>query len=152
MSYWNKLAGLGLVGALFVTPALADGRDRVVVQGPAPLEANLGPRCEFGRDANGTCTLPETMTIASRTHTTTQRPTTVRRVVSHAPQAHRTVAAQPRYDFSSFTGGVGTDIGTGFVSGGGRSIVVVGSGSARRFSGVPGRAFAISRASNACCH
>lgn len=152
MSYWNKLAGLALIGALFAAPALADGRDRVVVQGPAPLQANLGSGCEFGRTADGTCLVPETMTLATRTYTTTQRPTTVRRVVSHAPQAHRTVAAQPRYDFSSFTGGVGTDIGTGFVSGGGRGIVVVGSGTTSRFSGVPGRAFAISRASGGCCH
>lgn len=147
MSYWNKLAGLALIGALFAAPALADGRDRVVVQGPAPLQATVQTHCPSGQDRDGSCP-HQTVT---RSYTTTPRPTTVRRVVSHAPQAHRTVAAQPRYDFSSFTGGVGTDIGTGFV-GGGRGIVVVGSATASRFSGVPGRAFAISRASSGCCH
>ncbi|MEM1149428.1 MAG: hypothetical protein AAGI03_02575 [Pseudomonadota bacterium] len=148
MSYWNKLAGLALVGACLALPALADGRDRVVVQGPAPLQATTQTHCQSGQLIDGVC---RTQTV-TRTHTTTHRPTTVRRIVSQAPTPRRTVANAPQYDFSSFTGGVGTDIGTGFIGGGGRGIVVLGTGMSTRFSGVPGRAVAISRARGGCCH
>ncbi|MEO0818600.1 MAG: hypothetical protein AAFX86_15010 [Pseudomonadota bacterium] len=151
MSYWNKIAGLAVVGALVAAPSMADGRDRVVVQGPPPLQASAASACEFGRTADGTCALPTTMTLASRTYTTTQAPT-VRRVVRQSPTVHRThVSSQPKLDFSGFNGGVGANVATGFVSGGG-GVVIVNSGARRQFSGVPGRAFAIARARGVCCH
>ncbi|MEL6956654.1 MAG: hypothetical protein AAFO88_08430 [Pseudomonadota bacterium] len=144
MSYWNKLAGLALVGALVSAPALADGRERTVVQGPAPLQAHSQLICEHGRYADGRCAPAQTRIVR-------HAPTTTRRIVRTEAQPR---AAAPRYDFSSFTGGVGADISTNLVYGGG-GIVVVGTSGRRSFSGVPGRARILSRVTRrggACCH
>jgi len=151
MSNWNRLVVLAVAGALWAVPAMADGRDRVVVQGPAPLVAHAPSACEYGRNHDGSCRAGETVTRVTRSHTRT--PTTVRRVVRQAPQVRRVAAsAGPKYDFSGFNGGVGSDIATGFASGGARAVIIKGAGPSPRFSGVPGRAFAIARARGGCCH
>ena len=151
MSNWNRLAVLAVFGTLWAGPAIADGRDRVVVQGPAPLVAHAPSACQYGSNRDGSCRTGETVTRVTRSHTRT--PTTMRRVVRQAPQIRRVAAsAGPQYDFSGFNGGVGIDIATGFVSAGARAVIIRGAGPSPRFSRVPGREFAIARASGGCCH
>lgn len=116
----NRLVLLGTLAGLLTAPALADGRDRIPVVGPTPLQPQPAVTCPDGavfRD--GACRV--TQTVIRR-----PAPQIVRRVVQAAP------SPAASYDFSGFTGGVGANIATGPVGGGGGVIVIDG---ANRYSG-----------------
>ncbi|MEM9739599.1 MAG: hypothetical protein AAF829_06985 [Pseudomonadota bacterium] len=142
MPYWNKVATLTVSAAMVCVPALADGREQRVIQGPTQLQASVPTTCEFGRNFDGSCSHSGTVTSPM---ITTAAPT-VRRVVRQGPQVGEAVPAPPNYDFSGFNGGVGANIATGSVGGGG-GVIVLQTG-ARRFSGI-NRRFALSGAR--CC-
>ena len=117
----NKILSVAALAALFASPALADGRNRVVPQGPTPLQPHAETFCPDGVVVGDTCRIVRTVV---------QNPAPeVRRVVRQAAPA----PVQASYDFSGFTGGVGSAVGGGTYGGGGRVIVI---GSDRRYSGI----------------
>lgn len=124
-----KIAALALSAALFALPALADGTKRAPIQGPAPLKPNATQTCPNGYLADGRCYVPRAQKTPSGS--------TGQRYVESAPTVRRHVvrraAAAPVHDFSGFTGGVGSNVGSGYYGGGGGLIVI---GAPRRFSGV----------------
>ncbi|MEM1106837.1 MAG: hypothetical protein AAGH87_10640 [Pseudomonadota bacterium] len=121
MAPLKRLNAVALTAAILSAPALADGRETAPpLAGPPPLQAQSV--C-----APGACLAP---------------PVT-RRVVRRAGPSTQAAAA-PQYDFSSFTGGVGADIATGPVAGGGR-FVVVAPGKTARFSGIRSRLSGLGR-------
>ncbi|MCI4643292.1 MAG: hypothetical protein MRY64_00735 [Hyphomonadaceae bacterium] len=113
----HKLALVAPLAALLAGPALADGRDRTPPVGPTPLQPLPTITCPDGTVTAGPCPVQQTV------------------IRPPAPQVHRVVqeAPAPSYDFSSFTGGVGSAIATGPVGGGG-GVIVIGSGG--RYSGM----------------
>ncbi|MEO0465389.1 MAG: hypothetical protein AAF216_02505 [Pseudomonadota bacterium] len=128
MTNSRKWLGLAAFACALASPALADGRDRAPIGGPVPLAP---VECEHGYYADGTCYVPRQSTqVIHRpavTRTVTHAPTTtVRRVV-------RTEAAAQSFDFSGFTGGVGSGVSGGY-GGGGGGVIILRDG--RRFSGV----------------
>lgn len=123
-----KWMGLTVAACCFALPALADGRDQVRVEGPAPLTP---VECHHVQAADGSCYVRrETTQITRRptvTRTVTHAPSTVRRVVQ--AQAPTTQG----FDFTGFNGGVGAGVTGGFVGGGG-NVIIIRDG--QQFSGV----------------
>lgn len=115
----NRLILAAALAALFAAPALADGRDRVFTPGPTPLVPHETITCPEGTvmDEDGICRTVE-----------------AKLPPPPAPAVIPASAPAPSYDFSGFSGGVGSSVSTGYAGGGGHFIVI--GGSERRYSGV----------------
>lgn len=112
----NRLILAAALTGLFASPAMADGRDRVFAPGPTPLVPHETITCPEGTimDEDGICRAVEAK-------------------LPPPPAVIPASAPAPSYDFSGFSGGVGSAVSSGY-TGGGRVIVI--GGSERRYSGV----------------